>query len=266
MSFGRYIRAALFNPWNLLALGGAVVAGLVLRLPHLYWPAVAAAEIVYLFCLTGNARFQNLIKGMDAKNNAQRQEDLAVMQLKGDGQHAFHELKRNCEATLGRIASVAPAMVEMHREELAKLAGIYLQLLAANQALKKSLDSAAAEGSFDTLIATLNQRLADPALAPEVKESVEAQRDILTQRQTALAEATQKLTFTQAELTRIEQQVKLLRDQVTASTAPDQVTERIAEISATLRGTTRWIGQQKSLLGTDDSAPPVTLQAPAVKQ
>ena len=264
MKLARYLWAAFWNPWNLMLLGGLVVAGRVFLMPGLYWPIAAGAEAALLLAIAGTPRFQRWIDARDAQSKARQSEADTLMSLKGDAQRSYRELKRNCEAMLGRIAAVSPGLVDMHREELAKLAGVYLQLLTARQALRGSIDATGGDSGVTQQLAALDAKLADAALAEDVKASLQAQREILTQRQAALGEAKSKTAFVESELTRIEEQVKLLRDQLAVATAPQQVNERIAEIAATLQGTTQWVGQQQGALG--EAPPLVSLETPGLRQ
>ena len=54
-------------------------------------------------------------------------------------------------------------------------------------------------------------------------------------------EARDKLAFLDAELTRIQEQVELIREQAVLTADPETVSQRIDQISATLGGTTEWI-------------------------
>jgi hypothetical protein len=60
------------------------------------------------------------------------------------------------------------------------------------------------------------------------------------------------MTFIDAELARIEQQVELIREQAALSTDPALLSQRIDEIAATLGGTTQWIRDQRQVLGAMD--------------
>lgn len=265
MKLARYIWTAFTRPLNLLLFGGALITGWWMNLGEFYWPAILGIEALYLAALVSNGRFRTYVDGRSAAAEARRAEENALMNLRGDGQRSYRELKRNCEAMLAHIARVAPAMVDMHREELAKLAGVYLQLVSARQSLRRTLEAAGTETSLDQQLQEVSAKLADPGVTADLRISLESQRDVISQRKAAIADAHAKAAFVDAEIARIEHQVKLLRDQVSVATAPEQVGERISQIAATLQGTTKWVGQQKSLLG-EEPAPPVTLEAPAVRQ
>ena len=62
-------------------------------------------------------------------------------------------------------------------------------------------------------------------------------------------EAQRKLAYIDAELTRIEQQVELIREQAALSTDPEVLSRRIDEIAATLGGTGQWIRDQQQVYG-----------------
>ena len=263
MAIGRYLWAAFWTRYNLLALAAAVVGIFVWR--SWFWLALLGAEVAYLLLLASLVRFRRVVDAQFAEGSAQRAEEAVLMQLRGDAQRSFRDLKRHCEATLKYLSTIAPGMVELHRQELARLGGVYLELLLTRQALQKTLD-AAKEDSPATQAAAIDARLSDSALDADVRESVTAQRSILQQRQAAVAEAAKKVDFLNAETARIEQQVKLMRDQMALIRSPQQASEKITEITATLQGTTRWMSQQRELLlaaqGGAPVPPAVHLQSP----
>jgi hypothetical protein len=68
-----------------------------------------------------------------------------------------------------------------------------------------------------------------------------------------------------AELTRIEQQVELIREQAVLSTDPAAVSSRIDRIAADLSGTSQWIRDQQQAYGQVadvlEETPPVIVTA-----
>ena len=83
----------------------------------------------------------------------------------------------------------------------------------------------------------------------ELRRSLEGQLQILRQRIIARSEADRQLAFIDAELTRIEEQVELIREQAALSTDPEMLSQRIDEIAATLGGTSQWIRDQQQVFG-----------------
>jgi ABC-type transporter Mla subunit MlaD len=62
-------------------------------------------------------------------------------------------------------------------------------------------------------------------------------------------EAKEKLAFLDAELTRIQEQVELVREQAVLSTDSETLSQRIDQVTATLGSTAQWISDQQKLYG-----------------
>jgi septal ring factor EnvC (AmiA/AmiB activator) len=78
-------------------------------------------------------------------------------------------------------------------------------------------------------------------------------------------EARDKLAFLESELTRIEEQVELIREQAVLAADPETVSQRIDQITTTLGGTTQWIQEQQKIYGAVEDLliepPPMTAAA-----
>ena len=169
----------------------------------------------------------------------------------------YQALADRCQSIIDLQVSTgdhAPAGLDQQHEGLGRLSWTYLRLLVARQAIEQVL-GAAGEMRSDGLtqsLSDLQRRLAGEPLKDEVRRSLEGQVDILKQRLERRAEAGTQMTFIDAELARIEQQVELIREQAALSTDPELLSQRIDEIAATLGGTTQWIRDQRQVLGAMD--------------
>jgi hypothetical protein len=116
---------------------------------------------------------------------------------------------------------------------------------------------------IDRRMERLNKKLRSDEISAELRRSYEGQLDILRQRLEKQAEARSKLDFLEAELSRIEQQVELIREQSVVSSDPHTLSQRIDEVGATLSTTNEWIRDQQRVYGSLqdllEEPPPVTL-------
>lgn len=143
--------------------------------------------------------------------------------------------------------------LEEQGEGLGKLVWIYLRLLLTRESIKKVIlegpgsqeDSKKMQERIEKLQLQLNQ----PSISEELRKSLTAQSEILQQRLVKKREAVEKLAFLDAELTRIQEQVELLREQAVLSTDPETVSQRIDQITTTLGGTSQWIRDQQKIYG-----------------
>jgi len=164
-------------------------------------------------------------------------------------------------------------------DSLGRLTWMYLRLLVTRQAIQHVVRDGAGprrpgdpppvpgtSGShrIEQKIAELERRLLDASLTDDLRRSLTSQLDLLRQRVARRAEADQKLAFLEAELSRIEEQVELIREQAVLSADPEHFAQRIDEISATLGSTGQWIADQQQTLGAMDDLisepPPLTAQ------
>lgn len=296
LSFGDYLRAA-FNarpigmliPPNWIGLG---LFGLLGLLNPGFWLMGMGLELGYLLMVTTNSRFQNLVNGLFLVRQRQAWQKKLVQQVGGlslDDQQRYRTLEGRCQMILRHQGGLDNNTgLAAQSEGLGKLLWIYLRLLITRQSMYRiqreatipapPLPGQAAAGrmaprprqnvetgDISERVKTLQEQLADPSLNAELRKSLTGQMEILQQRLAKQAEARDKLQYLEAELTRIQEQVELIREQAVVSTDPSAVSQRIDEISATLGGTTQWIHEQQSLYGQveDLMAEPPPVQIPA---
>ena len=67
MGFGKYIKTAFTNRWNLLWFGGAAAFALLTPVPDVVLAIVSAVEITYLGLLGTHPKFQAYVDAQQAK-------------------------------------------------------------------------------------------------------------------------------------------------------------------------------------------------------
>jgi hypothetical protein len=223
-----------------------------------FWVIGIGLELAYLGGLATNDRFQRLVNATHqwkARQQWQARVDELVTQLGVDGQRRYRALEVRCRAILeqqfrGLTASTG---LEVQGEGLGRLLWVYLRLLLTRQALDKIIRQPT-ESTEDTerlagRIRALETRLKEEGLGEELRRSLTGQIEILQQRIGKRREAREKIAFLDAELTRIEEQAELVREQAVLSTNPEAVSQRIDEITTTLGGTSQWIKEQQQIYG-----------------
>lgn len=247
--------AGMFVPPNWV---GLAAFGLLGFLNPGLWIVGAGLEIGYLYVLAFNARFQNFVRGKYlAKSQKTDQEKLEtlVAQLDPMDKKLYATLESRCQAILQKQQhdSVSPADLQLQREGLSRLLHIYLRLLFTRRSIQKVLESAGPTagrpGSLDERAKVLAEQLKDTSLPDDLRRSLTSQLEILNQRLQSHKEARSKRDVVEAELTRIAEQVELLREQVMLASDPAVVSQRIDQIAATLGGTTQWIKEQQQIYG-----------------
>jgi hypothetical protein len=272
-----YVRAAfsarpvgMFVPPNWVGLG---IFGLLGALNPGFWLIGAGLELSYLYSLAGNRRFRNLISGKFLWQE-QRQRMLSLNQrireLPPEDQQRYEALKARCYKILAQQQGIdTSAGLQSQDEGLGRLLNIYLRLLLARQSISRVLrDSAVSDRdrkSLEDRAARLSEQVKDESLNAELRRSLASQLEILQQRLAKQAEARDKFAYVDAELTRIQEQVELLREQSALITDPGTMGQKIDEISATLGGTSQWIQEQQRIFGKFDDLldPPAPVMTPA---
>jgi len=261
-TFWDYVRSAfnarpmgMFVPPNWIGLG---VFGFLGLLNPGFWIIGLGLELAYLGRLATDSRFQRLVEGERLLGERRRwQERLAdlIRELPAEDQQRYRALERRCGNILEqqlRGATLAPALEEQG-EGLGKLVWIYLRLLLTRESIKKIIQESSGSqedaARMEERIEKLQLQLKQPAISEDLRKSLSAQCEILEQRVEKKREAVEKLAFLDAELTRIQEQVELLREQAVLSTDPEAVSQRIDQITTTLGGTSQWIRDQQKIYG-----------------
>lgn len=261
-TFGDYIRHAfdarpigMFVPPNWIGLG---VFGMLGILNPGFWVIGLGLELGYLGVLSSNARFQRYVEAVmqwKARGRWQSRVDALVRQLGVDSQRKYRALEVRCRSILeSQFRGGAPQPgLEVQGEGLGRLLWIYLRLLLTREAIDRMIrDSEGATEETDRLadrLERLQAQLKADSLGGDLRKSLSGQVEILQQRLEKRREAREKLAFLDAELTRIQEQAELIREQAVLATDPEMVSQRIDQITATLGGTTQWVREQQQIYG-----------------
>jgi len=249
--------AGMFVPPNWIGVGAFGMLGLLN--PGL-WILGAGLELGYLYVLVTNARFQRFVAGKYADRTRKAEQgrlEGLVAQLDPLDKKLYVTLEARCDAILQKQdGAVSAPDIQLQREGLGRLLWIYLRLLLTRRSIQKVLESAGPAagrpGSIEERAKMLSEQLKDETLPEELRRSLTSQQEILQQRLQSHKEARTKKDVVEAELTRIAEQVELLREQVMLAADPAVVSQRIDQIAATLGGTTQWIKEQQKIYGKVD--------------
>ncbi len=271
MGFLRYISAA-FNarPWGMFVPPnwiGLAATGLLGLLNPGIWVLGAGLELAYLLALSSSARFQRLVDGQEltaSKLGTQAQIKSLLARLDASDQNRYRALESRCQQVLQQQHDVSAIDLQAQADGLGKLLFVYLRLLLTRAGILRVLGETSSQ-SIDTKILDVNRQL-QAGGSPELQHSLTDQLGILTERKKRRAEARDKLQFIEAELTRIQEQVELIREGLVVSTDASTLSRRIDQVGSTLSTTNQWIKQQQELLGdTEDllgDSSPVVLEVP----
>lgn len=275
--FIKYVTAA-FNarPWgmfvapNWIGLAGFGLLGL--QEPG-FWVIGAGLELGYLLLLATNRRFQATVSSRPL-STARQEWNAGVERLLGRldarDRGRYDALAERCRSILDlqtHGGAEMPAGIEAQADSLGRLSWMFLKLLVARRAIRTVMEGGREGASFDKRIEALKKQLEDESLSVDLRRSLDGQREILEQRAEQHEQARKQTAFIEAELTRIEEQTELIREQAALSTDPERLSQRIDEIAATLGGTGQWIRDQQQVYGAMEDLltepPPLTADARA---
>lgn len=259
--FWQYLKAAFnarpFGMWIPPNWIGLALFGLLGLMNPGFWVIGAGLELGYLGALVSSGRFQRAIA---ARHSAVSEDQWSgkveqlVGQLSESDQRRYVALLARCRAILEQQSHAGdsiPDGLESQRTSLSRLSWLYLRLLLMRQAIDKVLvdDTDPGNQRLRSRIGDLQKRLADESIGDDLRRSLTSQLEILEQRMAQRSEGSEKLAFLEAELTRIHEQVELIREQAVLSTDPELLSQRIDEIATTLGGTSQWIRDQQQVYG-----------------
>ena len=240
----------MFVPPNWVGVGTFAMLGM---LNPGFWILGVGLELGYLYVLVTNPRFQRTVEA-GRLAQAQRREGqrilVAMADLRDEDRRRYRALEGRCQSILEsqRILESSPDLL-VQREGLGRLLRIYLRLLLTRDSIGKIARSVTGEDSLPQRIKKLQEQIKDTSLGEELRKSLSAQLDILQQRLRGQQEAASKLEVVHAELTRVEEQIELIREQAMLAADPAAVSQRIDQIAADLGGTTQWIREQQQIYG-----------------
>lgn len=245
----RYIKSAFFVgvdvqglgriPLNALAVAGVGIIGIA---EPAVWLLGLGAEAVVISSLAFNKRFQNWVDATSFKRSDEQvaAESAAMLRiLPADSRARITKLQAKCEQTLQMYRNLQSDdfefTIETNREALKKLQRTYIKLLVARQHLVE-LDSPDAEQGLKAQIVNLETDLKESDDSPAVHESKAATLNILKKRLNNLHRKAETLEEIDSDLTRIEAQVDLVRENAGMQSKPQTISADIELASDLVSG------------------------------
>lgn len=257
-SYWDYVKAAFWKPVRSRIFGALPLTHMILAGCGLlgffnpgFWLLGAAGLVALIGGRSASARFQKLVDAERIAAKAEGAEERmqkAYERLQPASQTRYRALVMTCREILGLGGGIDERQVTDFRAgNLNQMLWLFLRLLSSREAIQDTLarvDRRQLEAGIESLKKRL-EGVADPegALARSLKATLEIQEKRLANLETA----TNNLAVIDAELDRIEQQVRLVREESAISGSPDALSSRLDSVSATLSETSRWMDQHAEL-------------------
>ena len=281
LEFGDYLKAALFQRWNLLYLAAAI--GVVLLAPS-HTDAVlsfaAAGEVALLASMVGNSRFRRLInsQAQSAENavyseQVNRRFNALYMGLGKESRDRFDAIKKRCETLRGVAnsdvdADLESSMAKIDESQLQgvnKMLWVYLKLLHTHGSLVQFLNTTdereihALEQASRSRLAEIPENSENPNDAKKRKSIEDTLASALARREN-LTRAKDNLEFVQLELARIASKVTALVEMTAARHDPGSITHELDDAARSVETTEQAISELRMFSGLTDS----DIQAPSI--
>jgi hypothetical protein len=238
-----------------------------------FWLLGAGLELGYLLVLGTNTRFQRAVSSRPlsaARSEWNSRIERLLGRIDSSDRARYAGLAERCRSIIDlqtHGGAEMPHGIETQADSLGRLSWTFLRLLVARRTIQNVLGSGETGATLTRRLEKLERDAEDQAMSPDLRRSLTGQVEILRQRVEQHEEAQRKSAYIDAELTRIEEQVELIREQAALSTDPDVLSRRIDEIAATLGGTGQWIKDQQQVYGAMEDLlsepPPLTTDARA---
>lgn len=259
MSYWDYVKAAFWKPVRSRVLGAMPLTQMLLvsfGLAGLVNPGFWLLGLAGIVALVGgrsaSERFQKLVDAerlQARKVNAEDRMKLAYDRLQPASQARYRALVVVCREVLGLGAGTGEAgLTDFRAGNLNQMLWLFLRLLASRESITDTVarvDRRQLESGLESVRARVASA-GDPegALARSLRATLEIQEKRLAN----LDSATNNLAVIDAELERIEQQVRLVREESAVSRSPEALSSRLDAVSSTLSETSRWMDQHSDLM------------------
>ncbi len=265
LSYWEIVKAAFWKPVRSRIFGAMPLTQMVLAACGLagffnpgFWLLGLAAIVAFVGGRSSSARFQKLMQAQQLAARAESAEERmqkAFERLQPASQSRYRALVVQCREALGLgAASDERSFTDFRAGNLNQLLWLFLRLLGSREGVEDTL-ARVDRRQLDAGLQSLRTRLgavadAEGALARSLKATIEIQERRLANLETA----TNNLAVIDAELERIEQQVRLVREESAVSGRPDELSARLDSVSSTLSETSRWMDQHAELFSELSSA------------
>jgi hypothetical protein len=290
--FGKYLKAAFTNHWNLLAFLGGAAFALISPAPDVLLPVVLAGEAAYLGLLASHPKFQSYVQAQEHKKtqaanseSVQQTLDRITSSLPKELLDRFMALRSRCR-NLQQIAaelkhtsgdSVHAPLESYQVEGLDRLLWIHLRLLFTHHALQRFLQQTKAE-QIQADIKRLEAHLAElPAAESDiqkqrVRKALEDNLQTSRDRLTNLQRARDNFDLVKLEIDRLENKIQSLSELAVNRQEPDYISGQVDQVAASMLETENTMNELRFVTGLEsvDEAPSLlegdVVKRPRVKQ
>jgi len=270
--FGKYIKTAFTNHWNLLVFLGAATFGAISGQPDVVIPLVVAGEVAYLGMLSTHPKFQKYVDAQEAKQtrsassvDAQRTLERIAGSLPRESMDRFEALRTRClelqhiaselKSPGGRNTAELP-LESFQTDGLDRLLWIHLRLLYTEYALQRFLQKTS-EQQIRQDIQNSEKRLATiPTgdLSPQqqrIRRAIEDNIATCKDRLANLLKARDNYELVKLEIERLENKIRSLSELAVNRQEPDYISGQVDQVAASMLDTEKTMNELQFATGLD---------------
>jgi hypothetical protein len=285
VNFGKYLKAAFLNHWNLLVFLGSAAFSVLSGRPDVLLPLVLAGEVGYVGLLASHPKFRDYVDAQEAKTT--RAEDSQVSQqtlqlilrtLPPDVLQRFQTLRTQClelrqiamDIRRPGAAAVDVPLDQIQLTGLDRLLWIHLRLLYTQVALAKFLKKTGSD-QIEKSIRDLEQQLKqlpgddkDPRNA-RVRAALQDNLQTSRNRLANLSKAEENYELVGLEIDRLENKIRSLSEMAVNRQEPEFISSEVDHVASSMVDTERTMNELQFATGlnTLDQEPPPLLRQPA---
>ncbi len=226
-----------------------------------FWMLGLAFEVIYLWFLTSNERFQKYVQGKQLSQIQQSRSE-KMNELIASLTPENHSRLKRLNANLAEINKLmnwnidegAGFMNQSRQQTLNQLPSIFLKLLKTKQLIEESLHRTK-PSEISNEIKKLEQQMSS-GMSPALAKSLQGNIEIHKKRLDNLGVAKENEMLVEMELQRIESQLHLVREEIALDSSPEGLSNNIDKINNTLGETQDWINSHSDFL-RKLSGPPI---------
>jgi chemotaxis protein histidine kinase CheA len=291
VGFGRYLKAAFKNRWNLLALFGSLGFAWLSGAPDVFIPLVLAGELTYVGLLGANSKFQRYVDAQAAKATREQgavSADQTLQRLMNalpdNMRQRFETLRRRClelrqiameikDPTLVKSPGATPTLQtdnpleEMQFAGLDRLLWIYLRLLFSQYALDRFL-MRTSDDQIQKDITRLEVQLngvpsnSEDPQQQKIRKTLEDHLATSKARLANLQKARDNREIVRLEIDRLENKIQSLSELAINRQEPDFISGQVDQVVTSMVQTEKTMNELQFATGLEvsDEAVPELLR------
>jgi hypothetical protein len=283
VGFGKYLKRAFLNRWNLLAFLGGSAFALLSGHPDIVLPVVMAAELSYVGLLGSHPKFQKFVDAQEAKdsrqeNSAEAQEALVriTRSLPKVLVDRFEALRSQClelrQIALelkhpGKQTSTMP-FDDLQLAGLDRLLWIHLRLLYTQFSLGRFLQKTSEDqilSDIRRLELQLKERKpsGDTIKDQRVQKAIEDNLETSRTRLANLQKARDNYELVKLEIDRLENKIRSLSEMAVNRQEPEFISGQVDQVAGSMLDTEKTMNELSFVTGLDtlDEEPPELLRS-----